>query len=105
MALPQDIRDHLTLPAFAAPMFLCSSVALASECRKAGIVGSLTANHCHSLEELEAHLAAVSEAVERFADANPERTIGPLAVNIAPTKDTDDFRAHLEACKRHGARI
>ena len=30
MALPQHIRDRLTLPAIAAPMFLCSGVALAA---------------------------------------------------------------------------
>jgi nitronate monooxygenase len=52
MALTQDIRDSLTLPAFCAPMFLCSSVDLAIECRKAGIAGSLTANHCRDLAEL-----------------------------------------------------
>lgn len=105
MSLRQDIRDRLTLPAFCAPMFLCSTPALAAECRKAGIVGSLTANHCRDLAELEAQLRFVSEAVARFADEQPERIIGPLAVNIAPTKDSADFRAHLEACKRHGADI
>lgn len=105
MPLTQDIRDSLTLPAFCAPMFLCSSVDLAIACRQAGIIGSLTANHCRDLAELEAQLAAVSEAVARFADENPGRRIGPLAVNISPTKDTDDFRAHLDACRRHGTRI
>ena len=105
MPLASDIRNSLTLPAFCAPMFLCSSVELAIECRKAGVVGSLTANHCRDLAHLEADLSAVSEAIARFADANPGRKIGPLAVNIAPTKDTDDFRAHLDACKRHGTRI
>jgi nitronate monooxygenase len=105
MALPQHIRDKLTLPAFCAPMFLCSSPALAAECRKAGIVGSLTANHCRDLAELESHLAFVSEAVARFADEQPGRTIGPFAVNVAPTKDPADFRVWLEACRRHGADI
>ena len=105
MALDGKLRDRLTLPAFCAPMFLCSTPLLAVECRKAGIVGSLTANHCRDLEELESHLAFVSEAVARFADEHPDRTIGPFAVNIAPTKDADDFRTHLEACKRHGTDI
>jgi nitronate monooxygenase len=86
-------------------MFLCSSVDLAIECRKAGIIGSLTANHCRDLAELEAQLAQVSEAVARFADGQPGRRIGPLAVNISPTKDTEDFRSHLDACRRHGTRI
>jgi nitronate monooxygenase len=45
MALASDIRNRLTLPAFAAPMFLCSGVDLAIACCKAGIIGSLTRNH------------------------------------------------------------
>jgi nitronate monooxygenase len=105
MALARDICDNLTLPAFAAPMFLCSTVELAIACRQAGIIGSLTANHCRDLAELESQLTTVSEATARFADANPQHRIGPLAVNISPTKDAEDFRAHLAACKRHGTRI
>ncbi len=105
MTLPTAIREKLTLPVFCAPMFLCSSPALAAESRKAGIVGSLTANHCRDLAQLEADLAFVSEAVARHAEQHPGHVIGPLAVNIAPTMGAADFRAHLEACHRHGASI
>ena len=105
MALPKDIRDNLTLPVFCAPMFLCSSVDLAIACCTSGIIGSLTANHCRDMAELETHLEAVSEGVTGYADAHPGHTIGPLAVNVAPTKDMQDFRAHLDLCKRYGARI
>jgi len=105
MALARDIREKLSLPAFCAPMFLCSTVDLAVECCKAGIVGSLTANHYRDLAELEANLKAVHEALARFADEQPARRPGPLAVNISPTKDSDEFRAYLDVCKRYGARI
>ncbi|MDR2858703.1 MAG: nitronate monooxygenase [Novosphingobium sp.] len=105
MALPDELRERLVLPAFCAPMFLCSSTGLAIAAREAGIVGSLTANHCRDLAELENQLGQVHEAAARFADEQPGRKLGPLAVNIAPTKDRDDFRAHLAACNRHGARI
>jgi len=105
MALAEDVRNSLTLPAFCAPMFLCSNAALAIACCQAGIVGSLTANHYRDLAELEANLKDVHEALRRFADAHPGRTIGPLAVNISPNKDADDFRANLEVCKRYGTRI
>jgi nitronate monooxygenase len=105
MALAKELRERLTLPAFAAPMFLCSGVDLAIACCKAGIIGSLTRNHCRDLVELEAQLVTVSEALARFADTHPGRTIGPLAVNISPTFGSDEFRAHLQACRRYGARI
>lgn len=105
MALAQDLRDRLTLPAFAAPMFLCSGVELAVACCKSGIVGSLTRNHCRDLEELEAQLKAVAEALVLFSDEHPVRKIGPLAVNISPTFGNDEFRAHLDACRRYGVSI
>jgi nitronate monooxygenase len=105
MALPQELRRHLTLPAFAAPMFLCSGVDLAIACCQAGIIGLLTRNHCRDLEELKAQLKAVSEALARFAEEKPHRTIGPLAVNISPTFSREEFREHLQACRHYGARI
>jgi nitronate monooxygenase len=105
MALASDLRDSLTLPAFAAPMFLCSNVALAIACCQAGIVGSLTRNHCRDDAEMTAQLAAVREALDRFAGEHPGRTIGPLAMNISPNSSPQDFRAQLEACKRFGVRI
>jgi len=105
MALPSRLRDNLILPVFCAPMFLCSSPQLAAECMKSGIVGSLTANHCRDLEELEVQLSFVSTSVARFADENPGHKIGPLAVNVAPTLEEANFRAHLEACARHGTSI
>lgn len=105
MALPQHLRDRLTLPAFAAPMFLCSTAPLAIACCKAGIVGSLTANHYRDLAELEANLREVSEALAAHGDAAPGAVIGPLAVNISPNQDADAFRDQLAACRRHGAAI
>jgi nitronate monooxygenase len=105
MALAQEIRDRLTLPAIAAPMFHCSNVELAIACCKGGIVGSLTRNNNRDLEEMEAELNAVAEALARFADAHPERKIGPLAVNISATFGQDEMRAHLDVCRRYGVRI
>lgn len=105
MALSSALRERLTLPAVAAPMFLCSGVELAIEVCKAGLVGSLTRNHCRDLEELEAQLRTVAGALARFRDEHPDRQVGPLAVNISPTFGADEFRAHLEACRRHGVDI
>jgi nitronate monooxygenase len=105
MSLKQSIRDKLTLPAVVAPMMLCSGPALATEARKAGIVGSLTANHCRNLEELEGQLKTVAEDVARFADANPDRVIGPFALNIEPGLDAEAMRARMALCTRYGVEI
>ena len=105
MTLPADIRDRLTLPAIAAPMFLCSGTELAAAACIAGLVGSLTRNHCRDIEELEAQLKAVAERVARFGAAHPQRRVGPLAVNIATHFSTEEMRAHLSLCSRYGVRI
>jgi nitronate monooxygenase len=105
MALAEELRGSLTLPAFAAPMFLVSGTELAIACCTAGIVGSLTRNHCRDFEEMEAQLKTVREALDRFADAHPGRVIGPLCMNISPTFSQEEFRRHLDCCKRYGVRI
>lgn len=104
MPLTHDIRERLVLPAFCAPMFLVSNPALAIACCKAGIVGSITANHLRGFDELEAQLAEIREALDRH-EGEGGGPAGPLAVNISPRADTEDFRRSLEACKRAGARI
>jgi nitronate monooxygenase len=105
MPLAQDVRDSLTLPAFTAPMFLVSTPALAIESCKAGIIGSLTRNHCRDDEEMIAQLVEVSEALKRHTEAHPGKTIGPLAMNISPNATSEEFRRQLEACKQYGVRI
>lgn len=105
MALAKHIRDRLTLPAFAAPMFLCSGTELAIACCEAGIIGSLTRNHCRDDAEMVEQLRTVSEAVKRFAGSKPGKIIGPLAMNISPNSTPEDFRAQLAACKQHGVQI
>ena len=105
MALARDVRESLTLPAFAAPMFLCSGSELAIACCQAGIIGSLTRNHCRDDEEMIAQLKVVRAAMDRFADAHPDRIVGPLAMNISPNSAPEEFRRQLAACKQFGVRI
>lgn len=105
MALAEELRKSLTLPAFAAPMFLVSGTDLAIACCQAGIVGSLTRNHCRDFEEMEAQLKTVRAALDRFAGENPGKMIGPLCMNISPSFSQEEFRRHLECCRRYGVRI
>src|SRR3546814_6849047 len=105
LALDQGLRDSLTLPAFAAPMFLCSGVDLAIASCKAGIIGSLTRNHCRDLEAIEDQLKAVHEAQANFSDRHPDRKVGPLAVNISPTFSTEEFQDQLKVCSSVATRL
>jgi nitronate monooxygenase len=105
VSLANEIRDRLTLPVIAAPMFLCSGVELAAAACAAGVMGSLTRNHCRDIDELEAQLKAVAERLGPFRDLHIGRRIGPLAVNIGTHITGDEMRAHLALCRRYGARV
>jgi len=101
MTLPAEFREKLVLPAMVAPMFLVSGVDLAIAACKAGLVGSLTRNHCRDDAEFEAQLAAVNAALEQ-ARAEGAARVGPLAANISIGMAADRRAAALDACRRHG---
>ena len=105
MALPETLRTRLVLPVMAAPMFLVSRAGLAIACCQAGVIGSLTRNHCRDDEELEAELTQVAVALARYRDNHPDALIGPLAVNISPNQSADEFRAQIALCRRYGVAI
>ncbi|MBU6268298.1 MAG: nitronate monooxygenase [Sphingomonadales bacterium] len=105
MPLPTTLASRLVLPVMAAPMFLVSRADLAIACCRAGVIGSLTRNHCRDDAELEHELQTVTQALARHADAHPGALIGPLAVNISPNQSADDFRAQIALCKRYGVAI
>ena len=105
MALPPDLRDLLVLPAIGAPMFLCSGVDLVAETCKAGLVGSLTSNHCRDIAAFEAQLSEVARRLAAFREAHPGRRVGPVAANISLHYGDDELRAYGALCRRYGVRI
>jgi nitronate monooxygenase len=103
MAIARSLQDRMILPVFAAPMFLVSGTELAIACCKAGVIGSLTRNHCRDFEEMVEQLRTVRSAIDVF-DAEGGRA-APLAMNISPTMGKDDFARHLAACRDYGVDI
>lgn len=101
MALPEDFRTRMTLPAVSAPMFLISGVDLAIESCKAGIIGCLNRNHCRSHEEFEQQAVAASNSLAQFAESHPGRKIGPLAANISVGMPSRERSLALDTCRRH----
>ena len=105
MALDADIRDKLVLPAIVAPMFMVSCPRLAIASCAAGLIGSLTRNHCRSNEEFEQDLITVNEGLARARDTADGVHIGPLAANISVNTPQEVVDAALDACIRHGVDI
>jgi nitronate monooxygenase len=101
MSLPTSLRERMRLPAMVAPMFLVSGTELVIESCKAGLIGTLTRNHCRSDEEFEQQLAAVRDALQRAADEQADRVIGPLAANVSIGMDPASRTRALQACRRY----
>ncbi|NKI15961.1 nitronate monooxygenase [Spongiibacter sp. KMU-166] len=80
MAIPNDLRQQITLPVIAAPMFLVSGPELAIAACRAGIIGSLPALNARNPELFEQWLEQVYSAIGNTPDA------GPLAVNCSTKK-------------------
>lgn len=105
MALPAELRERLRLPAMVAPMFLVSGVELAIASCKAGLVGSLTRNHCRSDEEFEGQLRAVNAALAEGRGRDPALLIGPLAANVSIGMAPETRSRAIDACRRHSVDI
>ena len=56
MSLPAELRQRLSLPVIAAPMFLVSGPALMIAACRAGVMGSFPTVNARGAEELEAWL-------------------------------------------------
>ncbi|HXQ16131.1 MAG TPA: nitronate monooxygenase [Caulobacteraceae bacterium] len=105
MSLPPSIRSRLTIPAVCAPMFLVTTPELVREACLAGVIGGLPRQNARSIEEFEAWLAMISEALKRRRDAEPDSRLAPIAVNLASNMSPADFDANLTLCQRYGVEI
>lgn len=96
-----ELKENLSLPVFAAPMFLISNGTLAAACCKAGIVGSIPALNARTSEGLE---QMITQTLTEIADFEQEsgRRAGPLAINISlRTRGTDRFTHDVAIMQKH----
>lgn len=105
MALSQNLRDRLYLPAVCAPMFLVSGPELVTAACTSGVVGSLPRQNARAPEVFEQWLRQIRENLDAYADQNPGARIGPIAVNLATRSSTEETQANLEICERYGVEI
>lgn len=97
MALPQIVKQGLTLPAICAPMSFVSGPDLAREACKAGIIGTFPRHNAGSEDRFEQWLTDVRHDLdEHVAQGN---TVAPLAINATLASDEDNKR-FAAACKR-----
>ena len=101
MPLPASLKDSLSLPLVAAPMFLISGPELALACCKEGIVGSFPALNQRTSEGFEDWLIQMNEELDTFRSTNPDVTTAPYAVNLIVHRTNPRWQADLELCVKH----
>ncbi len=95
-----NIKEHLSLPVIAAPMFLISGPTLVTECCKNGIIGTFPALNQRTTEGFEEWLTEIKESL-----ATHEKTSGmpatPYGVNLIVHRTNPRLQADLEIVIKH----
>jgi nitronate monooxygenase len=77
-----DLKNSLRLPVIVAPMLLVSGPELAIAASMAGVVGTVPAANARTVEDLQAWLVQIEDALRSSRDARPDAKIAPYAVNL-----------------------
>ncbi|MBQ25955.1 nitronate monooxygenase family protein [Alcanivorax sp.] len=101
MALPASLQNSLQLPVVASPMFIVSNPDLVIAQCKAGIVGSFPALNARPAEELEVWLKRITEELDAWNQANPDKPAAPFAVNQIVHKSNNRLEHDLEMCVKY----
>ncbi len=101
MAVPSILKDGLALPAIASPLFIISHPPLVIEQCKAGIIGSFPALNARPASQLDDWLAEITETLDAYNKANPEKPAAPFAVNQIVHKSNDRLEHDVEMCVKY----
>lgn len=100
MPLPSILKDTLSLPVVAAPMFLISGPKLVVESCKKGIVGTFPALNQRSTEGFDQWLTEIELALADFKQPNGQPAT-PYGVNLIVHHSNPRLQADLEVCVKH----
>ena len=101
--LPKALQG-LRIPLVGSPLFIISCPELVIAQCKAGVVGSFPALNAREAEGepplLEAWLKQITEELDRYNQANPDRPAAPFAVNQIVHRSNTRLERDLEICAR-----
>ena len=101
MSLPAILNNRLSLPVVAAPLFIISNPDLVIAQCKAGVVGSFPALNARPASELEVWLKRITEELDAYNQANPDKPAAPFAVNQIVHRSNDRLEHDIEMCVRY----
>ncbi len=101
MTLPALLKDRLSIPVIGSPLFIISNPDLVIAQCKAGIVGSFPALNARPAEVLEQWLIKITEELDAYNQANPDKPAAPFAVNQIVHKSNDRLMHDVEVCAKY----
>ncbi|MFN3714123.1 MAG: NAD(P)H-dependent flavin oxidoreductase [Alcanivoracaceae bacterium] len=101
MSLPAILKNRLRLPVVASPMFILSNPDLVIAQCKAGVVGSFPALNARPADQLEVWLKRITEELDAWNQANPDRPAAPFAVNQIVHRSNNRLQHDLDMCVKY----
>lgn len=101
MALPELLKDKLSLPLIGSPLFIISNPDLVLAQCLAGVVGSFPALNARPKEVLGEWLAHITTTLEAARAAEPARRVAPFAVNQIIHASNDRLDHDMDLCVKH----
>src|SRR5580658_5001378 len=101
MALPPIFRDHLRLPAIAAPLFIISNPDLVIAQCKAGVVGAFPSLNARPIAQLDEWLHRITEELAAWNRDNPQSPAAPFAVNQIVHKTNNRLEEDVALCGKY----
>ena len=90
-----------TLPVIGAPLFIISNPQLVIAQCQAGIVGSMPSLNARPAAQLDDWLAEITETLEAYDKAHPDRPSAPFAINQIVHKTNDRLEQDMQVCAKY----
>jgi len=98
--LPPVLRT-VPFPVIGAPLFIISNPKLVIAQCTSGIVGAMPALNARPAEQLDEWLAEITEALESWNRANPDRPAAPFAINQIVHRSNDRLEQDMAVCEKY----
>ncbi|MGL4576181.1 MAG: NAD(P)H-dependent flavin oxidoreductase [Burkholderiaceae bacterium] len=96
MSLHSLLSGRLSVPVIGAPLFIISNPKMVIALCKAGVVGSFPALNARPASQLDEWLHEITETLDAYNKANPDKPAAPFAVNQIVHKSNDRLEHDME---------
>ena len=101
MAIPNSMKDKLSIPVIGAPLFIVSGPELVIEQCKAGVVGSFPALNARPQHVLGEWIQRIKTELADYQEKNPDKKVAPFAVNQICHGSNDRLFEDMQTCVEH----